>query len=316
MLNILENATENQDNNTLSQIIAVVTSHYTKNDTLLIDNIFMPALEALSKQPENGCYWVNDFLYHNNKTNILTDMNNTHYQKILDNLIPFPSINYYIEEILLPIAKKSPEMVLDFFIKRFDYKKQNDAIDNRYDALPFSGFHKLSEPLAVNPSLVLKKAFATCDDKQYWDFENCGQLIHHIFSTFPDTLEKALIEYVHKDKFYWKAIICFLKTYKGNVCIHNICKEMIKVVDDESIDTLHHIFTSRFSTTGEYGIAEFYENKAREFEPWLDDSDVKIRSFAQEFIEATKQQATRHRKRIDEEIILRKHEYGMDITNE
>ncbi len=264
---ILREAIDKNDSYALSQIIAVVTKHYTQHNQSRIDDFFMPALEALSKQPENGWCWVNDFWYQTNSKNILTDMNISHYQKILTNLISFPRVDYHLENILLPIAEKYPEMVLDFFIKRFDYKKQNPAMNGDYDFSSFDDFRTLSEPLAVNPSLVLKKAFATYDDKQYWDFENCGQLIHHIFPEFSDTLEKELIEYIHKDKFYWKPIIIFLKTYRGNVCIHNFCKEMIKVVDDEAITALHDIFTSRFSTTGEYGIAEFYENKASEFEP-------------------------------------------------
>jgi len=64
--------------------------------------------------------------------------------------------------------------------------------------------------------------------------------------------------------------------------------------------------------TGEYGFAEAYERKRLEVLDWLHDSDERVRIFANDYISELERMRDLERARADEEIALRKFEFGED----
>jgi len=63
---------------------------------------------------------------------------------------------------------------------------------------------------------------------------------------------------------------------------------------------------------GEGGLAETYQKKICEIEPWLSDDNKKLKQFAEEYISDLKKQIEHEKKRVDEDMVLRKHQYGTD----
>ncbi len=313
---VLEKAIESPDISALSQITTAVSDQYDKGGDELINKFFMPALEELGKRDMGWC-WVNGFWYQKHSYAILNAMSHQQHQVLVNNLLTIPKIDYHAEEILVPIAEKSPDLVLDFFCNRLNREEQvrNSATpqQDRYDAVPFS-LGKLAEPLAVDASLVLEKILPTYDAFGYGMFIYRGaSLIRNIFPRFSSELETELIGLVRAGgEKNWLSVIAILRNYEGEEFIHPVCKELVKAIpeDDELIEDIMAALQSEGVVHGEYGMAESYERKIRELEPWKEDTDSKIRTFAEKYIAQTERMASNERKRAEEDIALRKHQYG------
>jgi hypothetical protein len=321
---ILQKATETGDVVTLSQIIATVSTQYEKGGESLISKFFMPALEELGKH-DTGWRWVHGFWYQKHRRVIAEAMDSDQQKAVVDNLVAIPKVDYYAEEILFPIAEKSPDLVLDFFCDRLKREEEQHKDDpkavwqDRYEAIPFS-LEKLAEPLAANAALVLEKILPTSDMTGYVMFiYRGGRLIHNIFPQFSSELEQALIELVHKGgEKNWLYVLAILRNYKGEEFIHPVCKELVKAIpeNDELLVEVRVALQSEGVVHGEYGMAESYERKAKELFPWTEDTDSKVSTFAEKYISQTEEMAKYQRKRADEDIALRKHQYGADEAEE
>ena len=62
--------------------------------------------------------------------------------------------------------------------------------------------------------------------------------------------------------------------------------------------------------TGEYGFVEAYERKKEEIKDWLTDSNENVQQFAKWYSTGLDQMILSERKRVDEEIALRKNRFG------
>lgn len=67
----------------------------------------------------------------------------------------------------------------------------------------------------------------------------------------------------------------------------------------------------RWKASGEYGLAIAFEDRVKDVEPWLEDDNENVRTFAEAFIVSMNASAKRERERADEYIALRKHEFGV-----
>lgn len=75
------------------------------------------------------------------------------------------------------------------------------------------------------------------------------------------------------------------------------------------------MFCRRIST-GTHGFAEAFARKIGEIEYWLNDVDPKIKVFAEKYIQSLRLQIEAENMRADEDLILRKHQYGADSDSE
>ena len=94
-------------------------------------------------------------------------------------------------------------------------------------------------------------------------------------------------------------------------------KELIKALplNSELLNEVKMALWSEGVVHGEYGFAESYERKAEELIPWKEDTDSKVHVFAEQYISETKDMAKRYRNRADEDIALRKHQYGVSVES-
>ena len=107
-------------------------------------------------------------------------------------------------------------------------------------------------------------------------------------------------------------MMAILKNYEGNPVIHNVCKEIVKILPDASnlTNELTIILQSTGVVRGEYGFVDAYKQKIEEIQPWLQDKSLKVKEFAQNYITSLEKRIEYEQKHADEDIILRKHQYG------
>ena len=186
----------------------------------------MPALEKLTAYKNSG--WILGFWFRKQRGDILTDMQVAEYKAILDNLFWLREVDYHAEEILCEIAKRSPELVIQFFCNRLS-KEKDEEDKGRYDAIPFS-FYKLSEPLSQHPVQAIDAVLDIYDDNYGLFIYRGARLLKNIFPNFPPDFQQKLLEVVQsreeKDLLFVMAI---LRNYEGHPIIHNVCKELVKI---------------------------------------------------------------------------------------
>ncbi len=306
---ILDKAISSNDLNTLNQIISSASAQYREENRHLIKKFFVPALEKLTAHKNSG--WILGFWFRKQREDILADMQVAEYKTILDNLFWLREVDYHAEEILCVIAKRSPELVIQFFCNRIS-KEKDEADEGRYDAIPFS-FHKLSGPLSQNPVQAIDAVLDIYDGNYGLFIYRGARLLKNIFPNFSPEFQQKLLEVVQS----WEEknllfVMAILRNYEGNPIIHNVCKELVKKLPDGSdlTNELSLILQSTGVVTGEYGFVEAYKQKIEEIQSWLQDESLKVKGFAENYIASLGKCIEHEQKRADEQVTLRKHQYG------
>ena len=186
---IFDNAVTNNDLNTLNQIVSSISAQYDKENKHLIQDFFIPALRELTAHKNSD--WLFGFWFRKQRDDILNAMDASEHKVILDNLLWLHEIDYHAEDTLSVIAKKSPDIVVQFFCNRLTAKKDEEDLE-RYNAIPFS-FHKLSEPLSKHPEQVVDAVYNTYDGNYGIFIYRGARLLQNIFPNFPQEFQEKLL---------------------------------------------------------------------------------------------------------------------------
>lgn len=303
---IFNKAKENDDIYSLIQVISAVFANYSDDRKSLIENIFIPSIIDLTRL--NDTNWVNSIWFRKDRNNILLELNEKDIEKILENLILLDQLDYHAEEILASIAENFPIKVIEFFGERLKYENEI----GRYDAIPYA-LHELKVPLSKVPREAID-IVSSWYDKDKGMFMYLGaNLLKIIFPDFPKAFESELINFVKnggEDEI--KITFSVLRNYEGQTFLHDICKELIKFIPDNKDyrSEIAIILMAAGTVSGEYGLANAYKNKKEEIADWLNDPNKKVREFSQQYVESLDKQIEHETKRADEDIALRKREYG------
>jgi hypothetical protein len=142
-----------------------------------------------------------------------------------------------------------------------------------------------------------------------------AKLLKNIFPQFHADLEKTLVQIANKNtRDDLLFVMAILRNYEGQPIIHGVCKELVKILpeDDKLLGEVRIILQSTGVVSGERGFAKAYAQKISEIDYWLIDTDPKVKSFAEKYVQGLKLQIDAKNKRADEDIILGKHQYGVD----
>jgi hypothetical protein len=203
--------------------------------------------------------------------------------------------------------------VVASFCDRIDFERESRPTRLReFEAIPFE-FHKLQEPLAKAPAVAVRRIRELFEkDAALFQFRG-ARLLHNIFPTFSPEFEAELLALVREGgEQNYRFVLAVLQNYKGELFIHQLCKEVVKALPAGS--RLRNQVAIALQTTGvvsgEFGFAEAYERKRQEVLEWLADPDERVREFAKSYIDDLEQMRDAERKRADEEVALRKFRFG------
>lgn len=296
----------------LSQIIATSAAQHQNNDNNLINEIIIPAIEKCTEQRYPN--WIFDLWFSKEYVSVFDKMDEGNYEVVLTNLLWLKEIGHEAEEILLPIAKQVPRRIVQFFCERTILPQEKS--DDRYEALPFQ-FSSLSEPLSKVPEQIIELilSYKKFDDRLFT--YNTVRLLNLIFPKLEEhpAFEKSLIQLVNTgDDLTLFFISDILRGYDGNNSIYPICKELIKVSNNNE-DLLNSVAIALQSTgvvEGAEGFIYIYEERMKEIEMWLDDQNREVVLFAKNYITILKRQIGAEKQRTSEDEALRRHQYGLD----
>ena len=217
---------------------------------------------------------------------------------------------------MLTVAKKYFSSAMEVFIKRIKKRSEMETekwlLSSRYDAIPYHFNNDLKEYIGSHeqyPKIVedwIKKM--TLKSSTY-NIE-LAQFLQRIDGTaFKDILSQV-IKKGGSDNLN-KAVSLLWGIDSPDI---NICLEIIKKTDNREI--LNRIRGMMFNTgmvSGEYGIAEAHERKAKEIKEYTTEGTKKekerIEKFKKEIVRDLEKSAKKERQRAEEDIKLRKLEF-------
>ena len=131
------------------------------------------------------------------------------------------------------IVKESPELVVNFFCDRIAREIDEEG-KGRYEAIQFS-FHKLSDPLSYYPALAINAVLNKYDGNYGLFIYRGVRLLKNIFTDFPPEFQQNLLEIVKSnEEKNLLFVMAILRNYDGNPIIHDVCKEIVKILPDDS----------------------------------------------------------------------------------
>ncbi len=311
---VLNKARMTSEVGALIKVMAAAAKNYDSSNPHLITELFLPAVQELTKL--GNARWAFDFWYRAERSSVIAALDEQGIDIVLENLLLLEKIDFNAEEILVPIAKQYPAKILDFFKTRLSAEKDDGKLVSAFDAIPFS-FHHLNEPLSAFPELVVDTVSGWYDGDYGFFIYRGARLIHNIFPMLTDELKKKLVELVHTEQQSNLLIVMgVLRNYNGNVAIKAICKEMVKVLPEDSklLSEITIILESTDGVVGEFGYVEAYKRKKDEIADWLIDADNKVKNFAKNYVAMLDKQITSEKRRAEESIELHKHQFGEEVS--
>jgi hypothetical protein len=308
---LLAKAAALKDLATVRQVISVAIANYRDGNDLVLNALFLPALEVLTR--EKDATWIFDAWFRREVREVLARLDEKSVNLVLQNLRGLARIDYHAEEVLRVIAERKPEAVLAFLCDRIDLERARRATGSReFEAIPFE-FHKLQEPLSRVPKLAVRRVrdLFTTDSKMF-AFRG-ARLLRNIFPRFPPDFEAELLELIREGgEQNYRFVLGILRNYKGELFLHHVCKELVKVLPADS-PLLSEVAIALETTgvvSGDFGMAEAYERKRLEVLEWLTDPDERVRDFARSYVNDLEHMRDDERKRAEEDIALQKFRYG------
>ena len=106
--------------------------------------------------------------------------------------------------------------------------------------------------------------------------------------------------------------IAILENYQGEVPTHTVLKDLLDRLpdDDPRLVKLELCLIQTGVVTGEFGWVDTYRARKDEIRPWLEDSRLKVRRFAAQYISGMDQRIAQEQRNAEMERELRLREYG------
>lgn len=235
-------------------------------------------------------------------------------EKLNDWLVRLPDLDWHTQAILLNLGKNDLKLILDVFWKRIkreiENKENNKSIVDRdhYDAVPYHMNDKLVNRIGDDPQYIeLISAWLNYTTTE-WSLYNWG--IGEFLSRIGTSTRAVIMSLIEKgnDDSLLKASHIMHRTEENND--YDLCLEIVKRTDNEDIlSRVESILYSTGVVTGEYGIAEAYENKAKNLAAYLSDGNERVRKFVEKLRGHLLASSQAERKRTDESKHLRKKEF-------
>ena len=278
----------------------------------LVDRVFMPAIEYFEAEKLNR--WPQfTWALHRDKT-LIAALTRQQAQTVAASIMEVDEIDYYGDQLLTMVARRYPEVVIDFFDARIRAADSDRERGSSFTPVPYT-FHHLHEPLGQHPDAILAAARGWYElDHDFYRFRG-GRLVLNVFPGFPQEFAERLESIVEtgggED---WKFVVANLANYEGNERIYDVT---MKIVDclEEGDPLLRSISLTLQETgvmRGEFGRVEAYEAQKTRIEKWSADIRPRVSAFAREQARKLDQSIAWEQRRAEQDIEARRREYGED----
>ncbi len=230
-----------------------------------------------------------------------------------EKLIEIPDLDWHEQGLLINIAQRNLKYVLDVFKGRIErevkIKEENSIFDReRYDAVPYHFNPELQTFISSHPDYMKQIETWIDEMSEEWSIYswNIAEFVQRVQGSFNEIILTLVAK--GDDTSLIKATR-LMRSFDGGGDV-NLCMEIVGKTDNKKV--LSQIDSALYSTgvvMGENGIAEAYEAKAKQIEPFIVNNNARIMKYAKKLHGSFLDSAKQHRKSTEEEIKLRKLEF-------
>jgi hypothetical protein len=237
---------------------------------------------------------------------ILNDLEEEDYEKLIDHLVYAQSIEYHVEEILTPMVQDNPKLIAKLFEKRLIKENEGFSKEEReyYDAIPLD-FDHLTEVIKGKEEVILPEILTWLEDDSISNFQ-----IPYLLRAIWDLEE--VMKYITKDKKFVlpkEVIHTIMSGYQGRIKLDG---EFVKIYlknykgDEDRRSLMTFMSVPGGMVEGEYGFAEDLEKRLEYAESISKETkSVLLKKFIEEYKEFLRRRAEYERRTTEEEIAIR-----------
>ncbi len=235
-------------------------------------------------------------------------------QFFIEQMVVAPDLDWHLQQLLLEIGRDDFELIMNVFLNRIRKgveKKENNPKrvlgEEHYDPIPYHFNPDLQKYIVSHQAFLIEIQKWVAEVDTEWSTYNweVSNFLERIGAPLQEIL-KPLIE-KGDDKSLLKAVRT-LDTFHGGKL--DIYLEIIARTDNKRvIDKIDGLMYSTGVVSGEYGIANAYEARAKELEKYKDEKNPRIQKFTRRMITSFRDSAEKERQHRDEEKQLRKIEF-------
>lgn len=308
---VLKRAKKENDKEALRAITRAIFASYEDNKSS--KKHFIDAAKHLTKIKDT--WWLHGIWTR--KQSILDDLTASEADTMLDALMILSNLDYHAEDIAASVAKKYPEKVIKFFLKRVASKAnyRENFITSDFRAIPFD-LNNLAEPLRQHQDIVVPLVlewYGMGGKKHGWLYRwEASHFLEKIFERGTSALlTKYLTEMAKsKEKKKLEAVLSVLDNYHDGQQIWSVAKEVVKAhAKAENYEEVKASIIGAFADTGVVngfdGLLRAYEAKREEALKFDDEGMAEVANFKKEYLEYLDRRIELEKKRVDEQAALR-----------
>jgi len=217
------------------------------------------------------------------------------YLDIVQNFERLPSLDFHVEECLARMGQIAPMQVIDFIERRISTAQERQATEERYDAVPFQ-FSRAMDTIRSSPQYldVLRRVRDWMLRDDAWFRLETPRVLKEIPGGLGAPLYRVLMEWVDSgDDQKLTAVASILREFNEGRVFYNLCREIIRRTDEKAI--LGAIDAIIHSTPGVISgeMSNFFRQRLKEVSPWLEDEDLRVRTFANRLVRSLEQEIER-----------------------
>jgi hypothetical protein len=242
---------------------------------------------------------------------LLNDLEEKDYEKVIDNLVYSISLDYHVEDILIPIISDYPQLITRLFKKRLVKENENFSKENRkyYDAIPLA-FDHLTDEIKENEGVILPEILSWLDEESISNFQ-ISFLLRAIWNL------EDIVEYITEDKKFVlsnESIHNIISGYQGRISLDG---EFVKIYlknyknEDDRESLMSFMSVPGGVVEGEYGFAADLESKLKYAESVSKATkSVQLKKFIEEYKEFLRRRAEYERRTSEEDVAIRKSRFN------
>jgi ppGpp synthetase/RelA/SpoT-type nucleotidyltranferase len=289
----------------LEAVSAAARQYQTSPERRLIEEIFLPSLDYLTKTKDPT--WI-DEQWVLSDGSLAAALNEGEAWCLLLSFVEVGQITTEAEMVLTTVGRHFPGLILDFFGIRLALKGDG----SRIDAIPFE-LHYLPEPLAKEPDLVIGAAREWYGRDALFHEYRGGRLIHRIFPGLPNEASARLRDFVERGQpIDRRFVLDTLIAFDGAPVVYPLAMDVVAQVNeaDELLGRVSDVLGQRGVLSGEFGQVDADRAEFDRLAEWLEDPRAKVRSYAAAERKRLEQSMAWEQRRAELDTEQRKRDWG------
>jgi ppGpp synthetase/RelA/SpoT-type nucleotidyltranferase len=274
-----------------------------------IGTIFTSAISYLKSRGNTN--WADAIWAHFVKGSLAEALSAEQIDLVLSALVERRRVDHHAEYVLVGMAKRFPEKVIDFFGARLRHRDEDEVVEH-YEAVPYR-LTTLGRHLALTgPYLIAQSRAWHRENAEFFEYRG-GRLLPLVFPEFTPELEGLLKEVLATGGAgAARCVADVLAGYRGSPATHELYKLIVEAVPegDPVLGAVEVALISTGVVSGEFGMVQAYQRKKAEIQPWLCDSRPRVKAYAEAYDRMLDRMIAAEQRRSEEDLEARKRQYG------